>query len=125
MSLMVMMTFGYSQMFWVFDYTRTQSIRLTNTLDSDAVTSVNVEKVWDDGGNSSSRPTNVTVKLYQDGNPYNSTEVVLNTSNSWKHTFENLPVYYQKDNKYVKHEYASFWQASWGQAWQCLPRRKS
>ena len=102
------LTFGDTSMwsmFWVFDYTRTQSIRLTNTLDSDAVTSVNVEKVWDDGGNSSSRPTNVTVKLYQDGNPYNSTEVVLNTSNSWKHTFENLPVYYQKDNKYVKHEY--------------------
>ena len=53
--------------------------------------SVTVTKIWDDGNDKDSlRPESVTVKLYQNGTLYK--KVVLSGSNSWKHTFTNLPV---------------------------------
>ena len=55
--------------------------------DNDTV-SVSVSKVWKDGG-SDNRPSCVSVRLYRNGNTYGNT-VILNESNSWCYTWDNL-----------------------------------
>ena len=55
-------------------------------------TSVSVEKVWADEENKLGvRPVSVTVELYRNGEKRD--EVVLNTGNTWKHTFSELPAF--------------------------------
>ncbi len=67
------------------------SFTVTNT-HVPVVTSVDVIKVWNDGDNQDGvRPSGVTVILRGNGNVMGT--VTLDASNSWKHTFENLPVY--------------------------------
>ena len=62
---------------------------VVNTL----ITEVNVTKIWIDGNNATGdRPANITVILYADGQPINST--VLNETNNWTHTFVNLTKYH-------------------------------
>ena len=57
-------------------------------------TSVAVSKEWNDAGNQDGiRPSSVTVRLYADGKPVDGKTATLNAANSWKATFENLPVY--------------------------------
>lgn len=93
-------------MFWTFQYHRTQGITLTNSLDTDAYTSVRVEKEWR-GDTPDTRPDSVTVQLYKNGIAEDA-PVVLNSENDWKHTFENLPVYTvegEKDEKVTKNVY--------------------
>lgn len=93
-------------MFWTFQYHRTQGITLTNSLDTDAYTSVKVEKEWR-GDTPDTRPDSVTVQLYKNGIAEDA-PVVLNSENDWKHTFENLPVYTvegEKDEKVTKNVY--------------------
>ena len=56
------------------------------------VTDLNVTKVWNDSNDQNGlRPVNVTIVLVADGVVINST--VLNSSNDWKFTFIDLPVY--------------------------------
>lgn len=90
-------------MFWTFQYHRTQGIKLTNSLDKDAYTSVRVEKEWR-GDTPDTRPDSVTVQLYKNGIAEDA-PVVLNSENNWKHTFENLPVYTVEGGKVTKNVY--------------------
>ena len=62
---------------------------ITNTYTPGKVVKI-VEKKWNDNGNSDKlRPDQVTVQLYADGEAYGE-EVILNESNSWKHTWNDL-----------------------------------
>jgi hypothetical protein len=69
-------------------------ITVTNTLETrDNIT---INKIWDDNNNQDGRrPGSVTVYLIRDmdtpGERIISTPVVLNQSNNWSATFENLP----------------------------------
>ena len=95
-------------LFWAFQYDRTQTITLTNTLDTDYEISVDVAKVWE-GGNEQNRPENVTVQLLKNSSP--EKEVVISKTDYWKHTFTDLPYYDEvKDDKgnitgYIKNIY--------------------
>lgn len=68
----------------------TMKATLDNILNKAAQTQVSVNKVWDDSDNPN-RPTSVTVNL-MNGNQ-EVREVTLNSGNSWKHTFTELPKY--------------------------------
>lgn len=68
----------------------TMEATLDNILNKAAQTQVSVNKVWDDNNNPN-RPTSVTVNL-MNGNQ-EVREVTLNSGNSWKHTFTELPKY--------------------------------
>ncbi len=65
------------------------TLTATNAL----VTSIPVEKVWDDNNNQDGkRLTSMKVQLYADEAAQGSA-VELNIDNEFKHTYENLPVY--------------------------------
>ena len=69
---------------------------ITNTYAPGKVVKI-VEKKWNDNGNSDKlRPDQVTVQLYADGEAYGE-EVILNESNSWKYTWNDLDE--KKDGK--------------------------
>lgn len=51
-----------------------------------------VQKVWNDGGDTSTRPGFVYVQLYQNNVAFGSA-VKLDASNGWKHKWTNLPKY--------------------------------
>ena len=54
---------------------------------------VTVWKYWDDNNDQDDkRPSEVTVQLYANGDPY-SAEVILSAANNWSYTWENVPVY--------------------------------
>ena len=68
------------------------------------------EKVWEDEGHESHRPSSVTVDIYQDGDmehPF-ATTTVRDTAavdgRTWKGKFSDLPRYYD-DGTYREHEY--------------------
>ncbi len=65
---------------------------ITNTHTPETV-DIPVEKVWEGSAEQSAllQPASITVKLLADGTEKDS--VVLSADNSWKHTFEKLPVY--------------------------------
>ena len=77
----------------VFDYSNySLEATLCNTLDKDAVTSISVEKVWEDNDNATgSRPTSITVRL-MDGDKKVS-ETTLTATDGWRGKFANLPKY--------------------------------
>ena len=57
------------------------------------VTSVNVNKVWNDNNNQDGiRPNEIEVELLKNGQETGNT-VILNADNKWTGTFDNLPVY--------------------------------
>ena len=77
---------------------------LVNSVKQETQASLSFTKVWNDGGDESTRPESVTFGLFRDGEPYPSQEeqltVTLNKSDftgedSWQGVFENanLPVY--------------------------------
>lgn len=87
--------------------TNTFSFNIENTYNIDLM-EVNVEKIWDDNNNSAGeRPTKVEVELYKGDKLYDTdvygnavtTPVVLNASNNWKHTWQNLE---ERDDWHVK-----------------------
>lgn len=55
-------------------------------------TTIPVEKIWDDRGNTAHRSDSITAKLYykESESPYGS--VNLNEANGWKNEFTNIPV---------------------------------
>ncbi len=64
---------------------------ITNTYIPET-TEVSVEKIWEDANNQDGiRPNEIIVNLLKDGTEYDN--IGLNTTNNWKHTFENLPKY--------------------------------
>ena len=66
---------------------------ITNTHEP-AKTDISVEKVWDDNSNQDGiRPTSISVSLLADGTAVSGKTVTLNSTNSWKYTFTDLPVY--------------------------------
>ena len=79
---------GYSS-----EYTTTdKTITITNSHVPET-TSVDVRKIWDDSSDKDKiRPDSVTVQLYK-GNDKIGSEVVLNNSNGWKASWDNLPKY--------------------------------
>ncbi|MCD7808422.1 MAG: Cna B-type domain-containing protein, partial [Erysipelotrichaceae bacterium] len=81
------------------------SYTITNT----ELTSIGITKVWNDG-NSSTRPTSITVNVYQNNNetPYgtyiitSTTDgVTVNSDGSWTYTIENLPKYDDSGEAYT------------------------
>lgn len=66
---------------WVYDVDASPKAETYELVD------ITVKKVWNDG-NSSSRPSSVTVKLYKDSALVDT--VKLNSGNSWKYTWKNL-----------------------------------
>lgn len=62
----------------------------TNTKATIELTSVSVEKIWDDNNNQDGvRPTNISVQLYKDGKSIGNT-ISLNSSNNWKYVWNDL-----------------------------------
>ncbi|MGG7142942.1 SpaA isopeptide-forming pilin-related protein, partial [Clostridium nigeriense] len=59
----------------------------------DTSISISVNKVWEDD-NSTTRPREVEVQLYKDGQAYGNI-VKLNDANSWKHQWSNLDSTYE------------------------------
>ena len=52
-----------------------------------------ISKIWNDTDNNDGlRPVNITVQLLANGEEYGE-QIVLNQSNNWTNTFENLPEY--------------------------------
>ncbi len=65
----------------------------TETVEQKYIIDKSIQKEWDDGNNrKGKRPSSVTVELKADGASINKT-AVLNESNGWKVTFEDLPKY--------------------------------
>lgn len=93
-------------MFWNFSYTRTQVIELTNSLDSDAVISLWVEKLWI-GDSLQDRPESITVQLYQNGKEYRAPVIITKDFNrEWTYEFTDLPIYTKNsDGSYTKNIY--------------------
>lgn len=60
-------------------------------------TTIPVEKIWDDRGNTAHRSDSITAELYykESESPYGS--VTLNEANNWKDQFANIPVGFEKD----------------------------
>ena len=74
------------------DATEENSYTITNT-HTPEVTSVNVNKVWNDNNNQDGiRPTEIEVELLKNNQETGNT-VILNADNNWKGTFDNLPVH--------------------------------
>ena len=80
---------GYTS---VMEGSNSEGYTITNTYEP-AKTSVDVSKVWkDDDDKDKLRPDSVTVKLLADGEDTGKT-VELSKDNSWKASFDDLPVY--------------------------------
>ena len=62
---------------------------ITNTLDPDCFTSIVLEKVWNDNGETAYRTDSVKVALLANGKQIE--EYVLSEANGWKQTVNNLP----------------------------------
>lgn len=93
-------------MFWTLSYHRTQGITLTNSLDRDAYTSVNVEKRWRGDNGALDRPWQVTIQLYKN-DMAEGTPIELDAESRWKYTFENLPVYTtEEDGSITQNDYS-------------------
>ena len=77
------------------------NFEITNKFYSpDTKKSILVEKIWDDNNNyASKRPESITVDLFQNGVLYKTQEIT--SSNNWEYTFENIPEYDEKANKYI------------------------
>lgn len=60
-------------------------------------TTIPVEKIWVDRGNTAHRSDSITAELYykESESPYGS--VTLNEANNWKDQFANIPVGFEKD----------------------------
>lgn len=75
---------------WVYDLTVSPKHTADEvTPPSDDTTERKVLKVWDDGGDMSSRPQEVTVQLLKNGAVYDT--VTLSARNNWRHTWDKLP----------------------------------
>ena len=48
-----------------------------------------VLKIWDDEGNETKRPKEITIRLFCDQTEYD--KVILNDANNWRYTWEDLP----------------------------------
>lgn len=60
---------------------------------------INVVKVWEgENGNTSRRPTEITINLYQDGNLY--TTKTGDSSTNWNVVFSGLPAFTDKGHEY-------------------------
>lgn len=77
---------------WVYDLTVSPK-----HMEDDAIppfhdtTERKVLKVWDDGGDTASRPQEITVQLLKNGIVYDT--VTLSARNNWRYTWDKLPNY--------------------------------
>lgn len=86
----------YDENYTVTYIVEENNITITNTYAPGKVIKI-VEKKWNDDNDSAKlRPTQITVQLYADDEAYGE-KVVLNESNSWKYTWDNLDE--KKDGK--------------------------
>ncbi len=86
----------YDENYTVTYIVEENNITITNTYAPGKVIKI-VEKKWNDDNDSAKlRPTQITVQLYADDEAYGE-KVVLNESNSWKYTWDNLDE--KKDEK--------------------------
>ena len=86
----------YDENYTVTYIVKENNITITNTYAPGKVIKI-VEKKWNDDNDSAKlRPTQITVQLYADDEAYGE-KVVLNESNSWKYTWDNLDE--KKDGK--------------------------
>ncbi|TCL60835.1 Cna B-type domain-containing protein [Allofournierella massiliensis] len=69
------------------------SASMTNVLDTDFETKVDVEKVWDDDADSSKRPGSITVELLKNGESFTPAKQLILNASSWKGSFTNLDKY--------------------------------
>lgn len=93
--------FGYGT------YNKKITFDVKNSIDNSATISIPVEKRWEDGNSSDSRPNSVTVQLYQKiGDQETSVEYALEltSENEWKGSFNNLPYWFENERieYYVK-----------------------
>lgn len=56
---------------------------------TNVLSTVTVNKVWEDNNNTTNRPYFVKVQLYKDGVPFGD-PIVLNEENNWQYTWKNL-----------------------------------
>lgn len=67
---------------WVYE------IDATPKTDVEQLIDLSVKKVWNDGGDTSSRPSSITVNLYKDSALVDT--VILNSDNSWSYDWTGL-----------------------------------
>ena len=90
---------------WVYDVDAGPKAETYELID------VTVKKVWNDGNNTSSRPSSVTVNLY-DGSTLIDT-VTLTSGNNWSHTWTGLK---KSDGYSVSEERVSGYTAAYSQS---------
>lgn len=89
----------------IYDVDASPKTEVTGTTD------ITVKKVWNDGGDTKSRPESITVTLYRGDTEVNT--VTLSENNSWSHTWTDLP---KSDAYSVKEASVSGYQASYSQS---------
>ncbi len=73
------------------------TVTITNTFTKETKTSIDVEKVWNDGGINHTSDS-ITVYLVVDGVIDYDQKLVLNDSTNWSGSFDNLDVYDSSNN---------------------------
>lgn len=74
-------------------YSSVNDYHFQNIIGFNVFTKLDVIKEWDDNDNEFGlRPDNVSVDLYCDGEPV-ITNVILDSDNNWRYTFNDLPIY--------------------------------
>lgn len=77
---------------WVYDLTVSPKHTTDDVVPpSGDTTERKVLKAWDDGGNTASRPQEITVQLLKNGSVYDT--VTLSARNNWRCTWDKLPRY--------------------------------
>lgn len=96
-----------------YKYNRFTTAAITNTLNTQKTTDISVTKEWVHGTNPTELyPSGVTVKLLAQANNQTiqldgvGVEQVLNDSNNWQYTYQDLPYYYKINETYYKIDYS-------------------
>ena len=80
---------------WIYDTTvypkSTRDKNPPDDIEHDTRLTRKVLKIWDDDGDTKSRPAKITVDLLCDGEVYDT--VTLTAKDSWRHAWDNLPAY--------------------------------
>ncbi|WP_143348015.1 Cna B-type domain-containing protein, partial [Enterococcus faecalis] len=72
-----------------------------NTYVNKETTEISGKKVWNDYNNKfKTRPTNITVRLYQNDKEYAAKEIQADKSGDWTYAFTNLPKYNEQGEAY-------------------------
>ncbi|MGX7273159.1 Cna B-type domain-containing protein, partial [Enterococcus haemoperoxidus] len=81
--------------------TKIDGTTITNSYENKETTEISGKKIWEDYQNKfNTRPTSITVRLFQNDKEYTVKEVNATETGDWTYSFTNLPKYDTKGNEY-------------------------